>query len=128
MARRRRRASGELAGKVGEVVGGDAGNIELDDLGDLVRVSSLDGVEEGAHPLRDGLVDDRALLSSLYAAPPPVPRPNRQKVCAGGQPRPDDPLDLLLGDFGVGVRREDEAHRPSGFDRVGGKRAHATPP
>ena len=106
----------------------DPGDIQLDDLGDLVRVAARDRAEECPDPFGRGLVDDGELLRPLDATLPPVAGPNGEEVRARREPLTDDPIGLGLRDLEGRVRREDDPHRTARVGRLDRERGHRTPP
>jgi hypothetical protein len=103
----------------------DAGDVELDHLGDVVRVQLGQSTEQRADALRDGLEDDERLLSLLDPAAPEVPGADRLLLGARGEPRLERPADRALRAPVVRERAEHQPHRPGGVDGVHRVRGHA---
>lgn len=102
----------------------DSRNVELDDLGDVVRMLGREISEERPHPLRDGLEEEQHLVGPFEAASPPVFRPNGHGVDARGEATPERASAQAIGQPG-GRGRQDHAHRPGRVNRVHRVGAHA---
>src|SRR5271170_316119 len=120
-----RRERIDRSGEVGEVARADARDVDLQDLGDVVRMRLLEEGEQRSDPFRDGLEEDERLGRRDDFPLPPVPRLGLEQGPARRQAALHGPVHGAQRRVPGRVRRENETDRSDGVGDVHRVRTHA---
>jgi hypothetical protein len=106
----------------------NAGDVDLQDLRDLVRMAFLQEPEERPDPLRDGLEQDHRLGARFDLPLPPEPRIDGEDARAYRKPLVERLLDPSERPGSIRVRRQDQPHRAPGVGGIDRVRGHPSGP